>query len=336
MCAAPPPERMPPDPSPRSHRRASPSIPDDPRALLAHALLLGGATVAVFLAGKPQQGALGVFLLFAGVALIVCPPRVAVEWRLWIVSGLLVGGSALSLLARTFADPTGLAANPRRCACDHHAGYDQRQPGLNRFLARGSHALTADGPLRPRATDPLAVPADFRARGRARGGALRRAGHLRKTDRLALPVRIRCHVRIFPQPQPHGDPPLRRHPAGAGGPWRRAARGPLGAWTAGGRGHGSVRGGIGLLFTVAGRDRVPAGRSIPVDRRTGTAQPRYAAGGLVRRRAAGRRVAFSGVRRRGARPIAGQNAAASSSRRLWTGVAADRFPEQWRQRRRDA
>ena len=75
-------------------------------ALLAHGLLLGGAGAAIFLAGGAPQGNLGVFLLCAGVALVLCPPRVRVEWRLWAAAGGLIFCAALSFLpARWWAVP---------------------------------------------------------------------------------------------------------------------------------------------------------------------------------------------------------------------------------------
>ena len=67
-------------------------------------LLLGtGAAAAIALAGGAEQGNLGVFLLFAGTALLLCPPLVAVRWPLWLAAALLGLCSAASLLpARWF------------------------------------------------------------------------------------------------------------------------------------------------------------------------------------------------------------------------------------------
>ncbi len=85
-------------------------------ALLAHALLLGGAGAAIFLAGGAPQGNLGVFLLCAGVAMIGCPPRVRVEWPLWAAAtGLVVCGALAFLPARFLPMPwwrQALAAAP--------------------------------------------------------------------------------------------------------------------------------------------------------------------------------------------------------------------------------
>ena len=71
-------------------------------ALSAHALLLGGAGAAIFLAGGAEQGNLGVYLLCAGVALVACPPKVRVEWPLWAAAGGLVGCAALAFLPARF------------------------------------------------------------------------------------------------------------------------------------------------------------------------------------------------------------------------------------------
>ena len=89
-----------------SHRRTGASFPVSPYAPLAHGMLLAGATASVFLAGKPQQGALGILLVFAGLAMVVCPPRVKVAWRLWLAAAATVGGAALALLPeRWFPQP---------------------------------------------------------------------------------------------------------------------------------------------------------------------------------------------------------------------------------------
>ena len=74
------------------------SPPQSPSALAAHALLLGGAGAAIFIAGGAPQGNLGVFLLAAGVALTACPPRARVEWRLWGGAAGLVACTGLAFL----------------------------------------------------------------------------------------------------------------------------------------------------------------------------------------------------------------------------------------------
>jgi hypothetical protein len=83
---------------------------------LAGAWLLAAAATSVFLAGGPQQGALGIFLAAAGVALVLCPPQVKVDWRLWAASaGLILCASLAFLPAHWFPVPawrTGLEALP--------------------------------------------------------------------------------------------------------------------------------------------------------------------------------------------------------------------------------
>jgi len=54
------------------------------------AQLHGGAALAVFLAGVPQQASLGAILLLAGVALVACPPQVRVKPVLGALVGVLV------------------------------------------------------------------------------------------------------------------------------------------------------------------------------------------------------------------------------------------------------
>ena len=63
----------------------------------------GGAAAAMFLAGGAEQGNLGVFLLCAGAALLVCPPRVKLPRALCLTAATVVLLSAASLLpARLF------------------------------------------------------------------------------------------------------------------------------------------------------------------------------------------------------------------------------------------
>ena len=66
-------------------------------SLAAFVLLLLGAAAAMFLAGGAEQGNLGVFLLFAGTALVACPPRATVKWTVWLAAAafLLCGTGAL-------------------------------------------------------------------------------------------------------------------------------------------------------------------------------------------------------------------------------------------------
>ena len=71
-------------------------------SLAAFVLLLTGAAAAVFLAGGAPQGNLGVFLLCAGTALVLCPPRAKVSWSLWLTAAALGTCSAASLLPARF------------------------------------------------------------------------------------------------------------------------------------------------------------------------------------------------------------------------------------------
>lgn len=73
-----------------------------PSAVAAFAILLTGATAAMFLAGGAVQGNLGVFLLCAGVALILCPPRVAVRPGVWLTAAAFLLCSASTLLPARF------------------------------------------------------------------------------------------------------------------------------------------------------------------------------------------------------------------------------------------
>ena len=100
-----------------SFRRAlSPSEPNHPErretngttrsATLAFALLMGGAASALLLAGRAEQGNLGVYLICAGVAMVACPPRARVHWRAAAIAAAFVGCAALSLLpAHLFPTP---------------------------------------------------------------------------------------------------------------------------------------------------------------------------------------------------------------------------------------
>ena len=61
-------------------------------------VLLASSMAAIFLAGGTLQGSLGVFLVGSGVAMISCPPRARVDWRLWVAAAGLVGCGALAFL----------------------------------------------------------------------------------------------------------------------------------------------------------------------------------------------------------------------------------------------
>ncbi len=89
-------ENTPASPLPRPASPGRP--PQSPRAILAHALLLAGAAGAVLLAGGAAQGSLGVFLVCAGLALLLCPPQTAVPGRLWLAGAALLACCAASFL----------------------------------------------------------------------------------------------------------------------------------------------------------------------------------------------------------------------------------------------
>lgn len=75
-------------------------------SLLAHLLLLVGAATAVFVAGRVHEGNLGAFLLLAGVALLVCPPQVRVDWKIVALgAALLLVASATLLPQAWFPEP---------------------------------------------------------------------------------------------------------------------------------------------------------------------------------------------------------------------------------------
>ena len=63
-----------------------------PRRISAAAqlLLMLGAAVAVFLAGGQHEANLGVYLVVAGLALVVCPPQARLTWKMWAVGAGLV------------------------------------------------------------------------------------------------------------------------------------------------------------------------------------------------------------------------------------------------------
>lgn len=81
---------------------ASQVPPARPVSLVAHLLILLGAAVSVLFAGGPQQGSLGIFLLFAGGALVACPPQVRVDPRLCMLAGGLVLAASLAFLPHSW------------------------------------------------------------------------------------------------------------------------------------------------------------------------------------------------------------------------------------------
>ena len=65
-----------------------------------------GAAAAVFLAGGPHEGNLGVFLLIAGLVVIACPPRARLNWKVWAVAAAFLLCASLALIPHHwFPDP---------------------------------------------------------------------------------------------------------------------------------------------------------------------------------------------------------------------------------------
>ncbi len=97
-------------PSPRRRRSTSESAPRrlEPQpgsSVVAIALLLAGATAAIFLAGGADRGNLGVFLLCAGLALIVSPPRTPVPRGVgWALAATFLCATGALLPARLFGE----------------------------------------------------------------------------------------------------------------------------------------------------------------------------------------------------------------------------------------
>ena len=59
-------------------------------SIAAHLLLLLGATAGVFLAGMWEEGNIAAFLTIAGIASLVCPPRIQVDWKIWAAAVALL------------------------------------------------------------------------------------------------------------------------------------------------------------------------------------------------------------------------------------------------------
>ena len=71
-------------------------------SIAAHLLLLLGATAGVFLAGMWDEGNIAAFLTIAGIALLVCPPRIQVDWKIWAAVGALLITASLALLPQSW------------------------------------------------------------------------------------------------------------------------------------------------------------------------------------------------------------------------------------------
>ena len=68
------------------------------RATCAVGSLLVAATVSVFLAGGPDEGGLGIFLIVAGACLLFLKPRRSTHWKSALLVGIAVGTCGLALL----------------------------------------------------------------------------------------------------------------------------------------------------------------------------------------------------------------------------------------------
>ncbi len=110
-------------------RRVPPSKTPTSKWLLFHSLILLGLISSFFLAGGPRQGASGVFLLCAGLAMIVSRPICVVDRRFWIMALIMVVAVCLALLPAflagvpewrlflralpEFHDPLSISVSPR-------------------------------------------------------------------------------------------------------------------------------------------------------------------------------------------------------------------------------
>ena len=75
------------------------------RSSLAQAILLAAAGASVFLAGGPVQGAMGVFLAAAGMAMVMLPPARPVPRVYWILGGAAVVCASLAFLPSAWIFP---------------------------------------------------------------------------------------------------------------------------------------------------------------------------------------------------------------------------------------
>ena len=71
-------------------------------ALVVYLWILGAAAAAVCLAGRPDQGGLGIFLIAGGAAMIVARPSKLPDRWLLLLFGLICGGSLLALLPQAW------------------------------------------------------------------------------------------------------------------------------------------------------------------------------------------------------------------------------------------
>ena len=71
-------------------------------SIAAHLLLLLSATAGVFLAGMWEEGNIAAFLTIAGLALLVCPPRIQVDSKIWAAAVALLLTASLALLPQSW------------------------------------------------------------------------------------------------------------------------------------------------------------------------------------------------------------------------------------------
>jgi len=73
--------------------------PSERRAdsLKAQKILLSASLAAVFLAGGPMQGGMGIFLVLSGIVLVALRPITVVPWKFWIIGFLVVLAASLSI-----------------------------------------------------------------------------------------------------------------------------------------------------------------------------------------------------------------------------------------------
>jgi hypothetical protein len=83
------------------------------RSFHAQALLLIAALLAVFLAGGPNQGGMGLFLAITGGLLLLRPPARKTPWIFWGLGILLVMTTAMSLLPSSWTWKPEWSANLR-------------------------------------------------------------------------------------------------------------------------------------------------------------------------------------------------------------------------------
>lgn len=76
----------------------------------AQPLLLLGSLGAIFLAGGPMEGGMGIFLTVAGMVLLLIRPLQTAPWVLWGVGGLLLLATATALLPQEWLGNPGVRA----------------------------------------------------------------------------------------------------------------------------------------------------------------------------------------------------------------------------------